>query len=181
MTPNSPPVSGGPRSPEDDARARTDLVAGMYAEDYPSEVAASSSCDWPLLGLMTTRLRMHPDQLLVDAGCGTGLWLARTLMAHLEGVDLESTATAKVTARRARCLAPDSGWAVGGAVSLDVLFTAAEAEDRCPGHFGLGTTPAPQQITDAHQALKTLPHQRFAAGTRAATDILNATDPLVRG
>ncbi|MFD6286348.1 hypothetical protein [Streptomyces sp. NPDC060205] len=74
------------------ARARSDLTARLYAaamgEDYPAEVAASSSCDWPLLGLMTARLRMSQGQLLVDAGCGTGgvgLWLARALAVRLDG------------------------------------------------------------------------------------------------
>ncbi|MEV5521972.1 hypothetical protein AB0N43_16085 [Streptomyces pseudogriseolus] len=60
-------------------------------EDYPVEVAASSSCDWPLLGLLTARLRLRPGQLLVDAGCGAGgigLWLARALAVRLTAFDL---------------------------------------------------------------------------------------------
>ncbi|MFF8545164.1 hypothetical protein ACF060_33400 [Streptomyces werraensis] len=51
------------------ARGRSSVVAGLYTqtmgEDYPVEVAASSSCDWPLLGLLTARLRLHPGQLLL--------------------------------------------------------------------------------------------------------------------
>ncbi|MFI9248013.1 class I SAM-dependent methyltransferase [Streptomyces sp. NPDC053086] len=108
----SPPPGGG-RSAQYDAfhaaRARTDLVSRLYAaamgEDYPVEVAASGSCDWPLLGLMTTRLRMRPGQLLVDAGCGTGgigLWLARALALRLEGFDLSSVAIAQAAERRPR-------------------------------------------------------------------------------
>jgi hypothetical protein len=88
------------------ARARTDLVARLYAtameEDHPAEVAASSSCDWPLLGLMTARLRMWPGQLLVDAGCGTGLWLARALALRLQAFDLSSVAVAQAASRRPR-------------------------------------------------------------------------------
>lgn len=91
------------------ARARTDLVARLYAaamgEDYPVEVAASSSCDWSLLGLMTARLKMRPGQLLVDAGCGTGgigLWLARALALRLEGFDLSPVAVAQAADRRPR-------------------------------------------------------------------------------
>ncbi|MFJ8769608.1 class I SAM-dependent methyltransferase [Streptomyces clavifer] len=89
------------------ARARTGLTARLYAaamgEDYPAEVAASSSCDRPLLALMTARLRMSPGQLLVDAGCGTGgvgLWLARALAVGLSGFDLSPVAVARATARR---------------------------------------------------------------------------------
>ncbi|MEU9267253.1 class I SAM-dependent methyltransferase [Streptomyces sp. NPDC048251] len=93
------------------ARARTNLVASLYAqamgEDYPAEVAASSSCDWPLLGLLTARLRLRPGQLLVDAGCGAGgigLWLARALAVRLAGFDLSPVAAAQATARRAHFL-----------------------------------------------------------------------------
>ncbi|MFD5633654.1 class I SAM-dependent methyltransferase [Streptomyces sp. NPDC127077] len=95
------------------ARARTDLVSRLYAaamgEDYPAEVAASSSCDWPLLGLMTARLRMRPGQLLVDAGCGTGgigLWLARALAVGLEGFDFSPVAVAQAADRRPRFTLP---------------------------------------------------------------------------
>jgi ubiquinone/menaquinone biosynthesis C-methylase UbiE len=93
------------------ARARTGLVNYLYAtamEDaYPPEVADSSSCDWPLLGLMTARLRMQPGQLLVDAGCGTGgtgLWLARALSLRLVGIDLSPVAIEQAGARRAAFL-----------------------------------------------------------------------------
>jgi SAM-dependent methyltransferase len=92
-----------------DARARTDLVSRLYAaalgEDYPAEAAAASSCDWPLLGLMTARLKMRPGRLLVDAGCGTGgigLWLARALALRLEGFDLSPVAVTQAADRRTR-------------------------------------------------------------------------------
>ncbi|WP_086861030.1 class I SAM-dependent methyltransferase [Streptomyces milbemycinicus] len=108
------------------ARARTDLVARLYGaamgEDYPVEVAASSSCDWPLLGLMIARLRMRPGQLLVDAGSGTGgigLWLARALSLRLEGFDLSSVAVAQAADRRPRF----------GLSAERAAFRVAELED----------------------------------------------------
>jgi SAM-dependent methyltransferase len=88
------------------ARAGAPLVAHLYAEAmgdaYPHEVAANSSADWPLLGLLVARLQMMPSQLLVDAGCGTGgvgLWLARALSVHLAGIDLSAAAIQHATAR----------------------------------------------------------------------------------
>ncbi|MFI1020023.1 class I SAM-dependent methyltransferase [Streptomyces olivaceus] len=72
-------------------------------DNYPSEIGASSSCDWPLLGLVAARLRMAPARLLVYAGCGhggVGLWLARALAAHLDGFDLSPVAAAQATGRR---------------------------------------------------------------------------------
>ncbi|MEU6314065.1 class I SAM-dependent methyltransferase [Streptomyces sp. NPDC047014] len=114
MNTTTPAVLGGCSAQYDafhTARAHTDLVARLYAkamgEDYPAETAASSSCDWPLLGLMTARLRMRPGQLLVDAGCGSGgigLWLARALALRLEGFDLSPVAVAQAAGRRAHFL-----------------------------------------------------------------------------
>ncbi|GHG00195.1 hypothetical protein GCM10018777_08470 [Streptomyces albogriseolus] len=101
------------------ARGRSSAVASLYAqamgEDYPVEVAASSSCDWPLLGLLTARLRLNPGQLLVDAGCGAGgigLWLARALAVRLTAFDLSPIATAQATARRTHFLGPNADHAV---------------------------------------------------------------------
>jgi ubiquinone/menaquinone biosynthesis C-methylase UbiE len=89
------------------ARARTDLVARLYAqamgEEYPHELQDSSSCDWPLLGMMTARLRLRPGQVLVDAGCGTGgtgLWLARALAVRLHGLDMSAVAVDQAASRR---------------------------------------------------------------------------------
>ncbi|MCZ1012182.1 class I SAM-dependent methyltransferase [Streptomyces lydicus] len=112
------------------ARGRTDVVTRLYAaamgEDYPVEIAASSSCDWSLLGLLTARLRLRPGQLLVDAGCGAGgigLWLARALTVRLDGFDLSPVATAQATSRRAHFL---------GTTGDRALFRVAELE-----HTGL--------------------------------------------
>ncbi|OIJ88147.1 methyltransferase [Streptomyces sp. MUSC 14] len=143
------------------ARARTSLVARLYAEamgeDYPIEVNASSSCDWPLLGLMTARLRMRPGQLLMDAGCGNGgigLWLARALAVRLIGFDISPNAVAQATARItdfvpagqaafhiARMEAtglPDS--CVHGAVCVDAF---GRADDRASALRELGRLLAP--------------------------------------
>ncbi|MFE2848112.1 class I SAM-dependent methyltransferase [Streptomyces scopuliridis] len=94
------------------ARAKTTLVAQLYAEAmgdaYPHELEASSSCDWPLLGTIISRLRLRPGQRLVDLGCGTGgagLWLARALSAHLVGIDISPTAIT-LAARRSPAFVP---------------------------------------------------------------------------
>ncbi|MFE2936567.1 methyltransferase domain-containing protein [Streptomyces sp. NPDC059278] len=163
---NAPASSSAGRSALYDgfhsARARTDLTARLYAaamgEDYPAEVAASSSCDWPLLGLMTARLRMRPGQLLVDAGCGAGgigLWLARALSVRLDGFDL-SPAAALATGRRAHFLGAATDRAVfrvaqlentglpdgcaHGIVCVDAL---GRADDRTVALRQLGRTLAP--------------------------------------
>ncbi|MEU6059092.1 hypothetical protein [Streptomyces sp. NPDC047097] len=53
------------------ARTRTTLAALLYAtamvEVYPGEVAASSSCDGPLFGLLTARLRLRPVLLSTES------------------------------------------------------------------------------------------------------------------
>jgi ubiquinone/menaquinone biosynthesis C-methylase UbiE len=139
------------------ARARTDLVSRLYAEamgeDYPAEVAASSSCDWPLLGLMTARLRMRPGRLLVDAGCGTGgigLWLARALGVRLAGFDLSPVAVTQATDRHA----PRFGLPPGRAV-----FRVAELEntglpDACA--HGIVCVDALGAVADRAAALREL-------------------------
>jgi hypothetical protein len=56
------------------------LRAEAFGDEYPVEVDPSSSCTWSVLGEMVKALRLRPDDVLVDLGCGrggTGLWLAR--------------------------------------------------------------------------------------------------------
>jgi len=88
------------------ARSGSTIAARLYAqalgEEHPGQVAAFSSCDWALLGLLVARLRLRPRQVLVDAGCGTGgigLWLARALDTDLVGLDLSPVAVREATAR----------------------------------------------------------------------------------
>ncbi|MFD8782528.1 methyltransferase domain-containing protein [Kitasatospora sp. NPDC059599] len=97
------------------ARSRTtithDLCAQAMGDDYPADVAPSSSCDLPLLQLMTERLALQPYQHLVDLGCGTGgtgLWLARATGAAVRGVDISPEAI-----RLARARLPDFAPAFG--------------------------------------------------------------------
>ncbi|MFJ1936549.1 class I SAM-dependent methyltransferase [Kitasatospora sp. NPDC088160] len=96
------------------ARTGSDLTARLYAlamgDAYPTEIAPTSSCDWPLVATLIDRLRLQPGQTLVDLACGTGgtgLWLARALTAHLDGIDISDTAIGLATARRAAFVAPD--------------------------------------------------------------------------
>jgi SAM-dependent methyltransferase len=73
-----------------------------FGEEYPVEVDPSSSCTWSVLGEMVKRLRLRPNDLLVDLGCGrggTGLWLARALSARLVGIDISPKAVELATQR----------------------------------------------------------------------------------
>jgi ubiquinone/menaquinone biosynthesis C-methylase UbiE len=121
-------------------------------EDYPHEVAASSSCDWPLLGLMAARLRIRPGRLLVDAGCGTGgvgLWLARALAVRLEGFDLSPAAVAQATDRRARFALP-----AGRAAFRVARLEATGLPDSCA--HGVVCVDALGFATDRGNALREL-------------------------
>jgi ubiquinone/menaquinone biosynthesis C-methylase UbiE len=79
------------------------LWAQAFGDEYPSEVEAFSSCSWWLLGNFVSTLRLRPDSLLVDLGCGRGgpgLWLARAMRTRLIGVD-HSEAAVRLAAQRA--------------------------------------------------------------------------------
>jgi SAM-dependent methyltransferase len=91
------------------------LYAEAFGDEYPVEVDPSSSCTWSVLGEMVARLRLRPDDLLVDLGCGrggTGLWLARAFSARLVGVDISPKAVELATGRI-------SEFFPSGAVGLD--------------------------------------------------------------
>ena len=176
------------------ARARTDLVARLYAaamgENYPHEVSASSSCDWPLLGLMVARLRMRPGQLLIDAGCGTGgvgLWLARALAVRLVGIDISPVAVAKATARRTRFVtAGRASFRVGtlqatglstghadGIVCVDALSFAA---DRGAALIELGRVLAPGARLVCTRALRHGAEPAWGDQARAAGLVVEHVD-----
>ncbi|MER5556789.1 class I SAM-dependent methyltransferase [Streptomyces sp. NPDC002793] len=172
-TPPQTPAPAPPNPAQYDAfhtaRARTDLVARMYAAamgaDYPAEIGASSSCDWPLLALITSRLSMRPGQLLVDAGCGTGgigLWLARALALRLDGFDLSPVAVNQATARRPHFLGNDTARATfrvadlqntslpdsaaHGIVCIDALGRAAD-RDQAVAELGRVLAPGGRLVT----------------------------------
>jgi SAM-dependent methyltransferase len=112
--------------------------AEAWGDEFPEEVDPSSSCTWLVLGEMVARLRLKPEAVLVDLGCGrggTGLWLARALSARLIGVDFSPRAL-EIARRQAPNFLP-GGYAVfqegtfehtglpdacaDGAVSMDAL------------------------------------------------------------
>jgi SAM-dependent methyltransferase len=79
------------------------LRAEAWGDEFPEEVDPSSSCTWSVLGEMVGRLRLRPEALLVDLGCGrggTGLWLARAFNARLIGLDVSQRAL-EIARRRA--------------------------------------------------------------------------------
>jgi len=131
------------------ARSSSQLVAALYGEamgeGYPGEVAASSSCDWPLLGLLVARLRMRPGQLLVDAGCGTGgvgLWLARALAARLVGIDISSTAVDRAAARADAFVLPGQARFAVGTLEATGLPDGAAHGIICVDAFSWATDQA---------------------------------------
>ena len=86
-----------------------DLWALAFGPDLPAEVEPSSSCSWWTLGYAVSRLRLAPDDLLVDLGCGRAgpsLWLARALRTRLIGIDLSEPGIA-LAAQRASAFVPE--------------------------------------------------------------------------
>jgi len=85
------------------------LWSQAMGDQYPAEVEPFSSCSWWLLGQVVSALRLRPDGLLVDLGCGRGgpgLWLARALAARLVGIDFSSVAVGLATARAGAFVPP---------------------------------------------------------------------------
>ena len=87
--------------------------AEAWGDEFPQEVDPSSSCTWLVLGEMVARLRLKPEAVLVDLGCGrggTGRWLARALSARLIGLDISPRAL-EIASRQAPDFLP-GGYAV---------------------------------------------------------------------
>jgi ubiquinone/menaquinone biosynthesis C-methylase UbiE len=159
------------------------LCAAAVGDDYPHEIVASSSCDWPLLGLLTARLRMRPGQLLVDAGCGTGgigLWLARTLAVRLQCLGLSDVAITQAIARRRHFVPPSQtafrvaslndtdlpDQCADGAVCVDALSFAEDRTDTIRELARLLAPGARLTLTRAlrHEAAPVWKDQAQAAG-----------------
>lgn len=88
----------------------TRLAAEAFGAEYPAQVDPSSSCTWSVLAEAVGRLRLRPDDLLIDLGCGrggTGLWLARAFSARLVGLDFSPVAIEIARARAAEFLPAD--------------------------------------------------------------------------
>ncbi|GAA5194657.1 hypothetical protein GCM10023322_59540 [Rugosimonospora acidiphila] len=115
-----------------------ELWARAMGDEYPSQVEPFSSCSWWVLGRAVAGLRLRPDGVLVDLGCGRGgpgLWLARALSARLVGIDFSAAAVELAASRAPGFVAPgraefrratlaDTGLPdryADGAVSIDVL------------------------------------------------------------
>jgi hypothetical protein len=71
------------------------LFAEAMGDQYPAEVEPFSSCCWWLLGRLVGGLRLGPDDVLADLGCGRG-GLYELWHEHADG--LRSELGADVTA-----------------------------------------------------------------------------------
>ncbi|MFE7130968.1 class I SAM-dependent methyltransferase [Streptomyces sp. NPDC057638] len=141
------------------ARASTHLVAQLYAdamgEDWPEEVNAASSCDWPLLATLIARLRLRSGQQLLDLGCGTGgigLWLARALNVHLTGVDISPQAVRLATEHQPFFLPP--GRASFRTASLEATTLPDQHADGAICIDAFTKTPSPMAaLHEVHRVL----------------------------
>ncbi|MBS2967032.1 methyltransferase domain-containing protein [Actinocrinis puniceicyclus] len=134
------------------------LYAEAFGDEYPVEVDPSSSCTWSVLGEMVKRLRLRPDDLLVDLGCGrggTGLWLARAFSARLVGVDISPRAVELATERIPEFF-PDAGCAGRSRVRFQVgTFCATGLPDRCAaGVVSMDALPFAQDRAAALRELR---------------------------
>jgi ubiquinone/menaquinone biosynthesis C-methylase UbiE len=170
------------------------LVARLYAEAmgdrYPHEVAANSSLDWPLLGLLVARLQMTPGQLLVDAGCGTGgvgLWLARALSVRVTGIDQAQAAITQATARATGFVAADrarfrvarledSGLPDGCAHAVVCVDALSFAADRTAALREFGRVLAPGGRLALTRAVRRDAEPDFEAHAGAAGLVLEHVD-----
>ena len=132
------------------------LWAEAFGDEYPVEVDPSSSCTWSVLGEMVKALRLRPDDLLVDLGCGrggTGLWLARAFSARLVGVDFSSVAVELASARRAEFFPGQAG--CSERIRFQVgTFEATGLPDACAS--GVVSVDALPFTSDRDKALREL-------------------------
>lgn len=66
------------------------LWSEAWGDLYPVEAEPLSTTSWTTLGQLVSALRLAPDQVFVDLGCGRSgpsLWLARAFRARLIGID----------------------------------------------------------------------------------------------
>jgi ubiquinone/menaquinone biosynthesis C-methylase UbiE len=127
--------------------AKSDLLWRLsnraYGADRPTELQAWGKTTWWTLGRFVGGLRLRPDQVLLDLGCGrggVGLWLARATNANLIGIDWSAAgireaierSAAFVPAGRAQFRVGDltatglDAESVDAAVSADAVFFATD-------------------------------------------------------
>ncbi|MFF3088841.1 class I SAM-dependent methyltransferase [Streptomyces nojiriensis] len=141
------------------ARAASPLPSHLYAaamgDAYPAEIAAASSCDWPLIGIMVADLRMPEGSALVDLGCGTGgigLWLARALHVPVAGIDISPRAVELAAARAPAFLPPGRAAFRVGTVERTGLPDASAGGVICVDALGHASDPV-TALAEIHRIL----------------------------